>query len=68
MLSEEIMKKSDEHLQLSTSRTAEDKMREFEIVEVSIMKYKTHLTYMTQRYQPVNQKDWKLLKNTVTRP
>jgi hypothetical protein len=49
MLSEEIMKKSDEHLQMSTSRTAEDKMREFEIVEVSILKYKTHLTYMTQR-------------------
>lgn len=49
LLSEEVMKKSDEHIQLSTSRTAEDKMREFEIVEVSILKYKTHLTYMTQR-------------------
>jgi hypothetical protein len=49
LLSEEINKKSDEGALLAITRTAEDKMREFEIVEVSTMKYKAALTYMTQK-------------------
>lgn len=49
MLSEEIMKKSDENIQLTTTQQATNKMREFEMLELRIMKYKPHLTYMTQR-------------------
>lgn len=55
MLSEEIMKKSDEHLQLSTSRTSEEKMREFELVEVSLFKTKVHLNYLTQRMEIIEE-------------
>ena len=49
MLSEEIMKKSDENLQMTTTIQSANKMREFEVVELRIMKYKPHLSYMTQR-------------------
>ncbi len=49
ILSEEIMKKSDENIQLTTTIQSANKMREFEVVELRIMKYKPHLSYMTQR-------------------
>lgn len=49
VISEDIMKKTDENLQSTTSRSSEDKMREFEIVELSVLKYRPHLNYMIQR-------------------
>lgn len=51
LLSEEIMKKSDESQLQVLSRVAEEKMDEFNVVDVSILKYKAHLTYLTQRYR-----------------
>lgn len=49
LLSEEIMKKSEESQLNVLSRVAEEKMDEFNVVDVSILKYKAHLTYLTQR-------------------
>lgn len=48
-LSEEVLKKANENALCVGSRMSEEKMREFEIVEVSLIKYKAHLNYMTQR-------------------